>query len=353
MLWIRNKERIKTISALCASALAIYCAIKFSRECTDGVLCGIAFCITVLVPSLFVFMVIASYISNSKVCDIVSKVLSVPTQKILRLPAVCSTAILMSVLGGYPVGARCVSALYENGSISESQAQKLSVIVVCSGPGFVINYIGNALLSNRQSGVILLVSQLIAFVLTALIGGRCIKTKTDYTIASMHNRNTSIVDAVYNGCKATFNMCAMVVIFSAIIAVCENLFVNSHMLCDVVVSTLEVTTACNKLCHRYPLYIISFIVGFGGLSVHFQVFSALKGIKINKALFFLYRIIQGIFAGVATYILLILFPLSSEVFSSVDKVQPNFATSLIGTLALMLTAVCFINSINNEKIIRR
>lgn len=357
MLWIRNldknKERIKSVFALIASILAIYCAIKFSKECSDGVLNGLSFCVTVLVPSLFIFMVIASYIANSRACEILSNILSVPTQKILHLPSVCSCAVLLSMIGGYPVGARCVSELYQNGSINKEHAQKLSMIAVCSGPGFVLNYIGNALLSNSVSGVILLISQFVAFVLTAIIGGRCIKVNKDYTTISVHKKNAGIIDAVYSGCKATVNMCAMVIVFSALISICDGLLQNSPILSDILVSLLEVTTACNKLCGRYPLYVISFIVGFGGMSVHFQVFSALKDIKINKALFFLFRIIQGILAGVTTYILLILFPQQSEVFSSVDKVQPNSASSLWGALALILTAVCFINSINNEKIIRR
>lgn len=357
MVWIRTPDKLKSkakaVLTLVLTFAAIYCAINFSQECSVGILNGLSFCITVLIPSLFIFMVIASYIANSKVSVILSKLLSRPTEKLLNLPGECSLALILSLLGGYPVGARCIAALYDNGSINKSQAQKLSMMAVCAGPGFVLNYIGDALLNNKKAGTVLLVSQIISFIVVAIIFGRGIKVKVDYVDNKTVTHSTGIVDAVHSGCIATVNMCAMVIVFSAVISVCDKVLYSYPILCDAVCGLLEVTTACNRMCTRYPLYVISFLTGFGGISVHFQIFSALKSIDINKGLFFLFRILQGIIASAVTYILLILFPVTSEVFSTVKEVQGTVASSVWGCIALILTAVCFLNSISYTKLKRR
>lgn len=357
MLWIKNQDKIKKIISSFWSVVltisCIFCAIKFSSECRDGIIRGLSFCVTILIPSLFIFMVIAQYVANSKTATILGKIFSPITTSLLKLPKESSSVLILSLIGGYPIGARCISSLYQNGSINEAQAKKLSLIAVNSGPGFVLNFVGSALLKNEKAGAILLFSQVIAFFIVALIVGRFYKIK-DESIATRQSKNKSnIVEAVESGCKATINMCAMVIAFSAVISVCDSVLKDFPTLCDAVACILEVTTACNRMCGKYPLHLISFAIGFSGICVHFQIYSALKSIRINKLLFFLIRILQGITASITTYILLILFPITSEVFSTVEKAQPSTTAPIWGCCALILTAVCFLNSLSNAKLKRR
>ncbi|MBE6824151.1 MAG: hypothetical protein E7513_02270 [Ruminococcaceae bacterium] len=357
MVWIKNYETIKkqlnTTFSLLIITGAIFIALKFSKECSDGILSGLSFCMTVLIPSLFIFLVIASYISSSKAFFIFSKLFGKATERLLHIPQVCSGAVLLSILGGYPVGARCAKSLYDDRVINKEQAKKLSMIAMCSGPSFVLNFVGNALLNNKKAGLILFISQIIAFVAVALICGRTIKLKDESVAKETEYKQTDLVKAVESGCKATFSMCSMVILFSAIISVCDKLLIGYPTVSDFGKILFEVTTACNSLSRKYPLHLISFSIGFGGLSVHFQIYSMLKDIGINKTLFFLFRIIQGIIAGIATYILLILFPCTTQVFSTVTDVSAHISTSVLGCCALLLTAVCFLNSLSYTKIKRR
>lgn len=357
MIWIKNhneiKKKLKIIFTLFTVVLSIFCAINYSKECSKGVINGISFCVSVLIPSLFLFMIIASYISNS----VISKIIGTPFErlatKLLNLPNGSSGVLILSLIGGYPIGARCIESLYLNNKLNEEQAKKLSLVAVSSGPGFVMNYVGEALLNSNKAGVILFVSQIIGFFTTALIIGRCVKIKDDSVVIKQEDSNGSFVDAVEKGCKSTVSMCAMVIVFSAIIEVINKVVISQPLSCDVLSGILEVTTGCNRLSLKYPLHIISAVIGFGGICVHAQVFSALKSVKINKGLFFLSRIIQGITSGFSTYILLILFPISIDVFSSVEKTIPTTKTPLVGSIALILTAVCFLNSTSKINLKRR
>lgn len=353
MIYLRNtekiKHRVKNLLTLTLIILAIYCAIRYSEECSNGITSGLVFCVSVLVPSLFIFMILSSYISNIKAINYINKLLKKPTEKFFNLPKESAGVIIMSLLGGYPVGAKSCASLYESGSINIEQAKKLSMIAVCSGPGFILNYIGRALMHNNKAGTILLCSQYISFFVVAVIVGKLIKVKDETVEIKSHTKKFGIIDAVSSGCTATINMCAIVTAFSAVISVSDSIFSFSSPLSNAVCSTLEVTTACNRLINTQPLYVISFITGFGGLSVHCQIFSILKDIKINKPLFFFLRILQGIISAITTYILLILFPVTEEVFSTVTSTTPTVNSTVWGALALILTAVCFLNSIKLKR----
>lgn len=357
MMWFKNEEKLKNyinnLSALCISVVAIFCALKYSKACSNGVIAGLSLCVTTLVPSLFIFMVIAQYISGSNTIAVISKPFEKIVSKTLNLPKESVSVMLLSLIGGYPIGARCLSALYESGELSQEQAKKLSLIAVSSGPGFVINFVGSALLQNKSAGVILLVSQIMAFFVVAIFVGRFVKVNDENVAVSISHQKTDIVTSVEKGCKGCINMCALVISFTALLYLCDEVFKNHSSLCKALSATLEVTTACTRLVGEYPLYIISAVIGFGGICVHTQVFSALNNIRINKVLFFLFRIIQGITAGTTTYILLILFPQSAQVFSSVESTKAGTGAPLAGSAMLILTAICFLNSISKSKISRR
>ncbi len=82
--------------------------------------------------------------------------------------------------------------------------------------------------------------------------------------------------------------------------------------------------------------------------MHFQIFSALDGIKINKILFFFIRIIQGVITALLTWIFSFVFIAETEVFSS-GEVQNSafFGGSIISAAVLAAVMVCFMLSIKN------
>lgn len=47
----------------------------------------------------------------------------------------------------------------------------------------------------------------------------------------------------------------------------------------------EVCNAVTAVSKDLPIEVVAFSAGFGGLCIHFQIFSALGDIKVNKLLF--------------------------------------------------------------------
>lgn len=105
-------------AALLSLAIIIICTLLliFSRECADGALSGIEMCINVLIPSLFPFMAVSSFIVKSGI----SHTLGRPFAKIMRyafgLSPCFAPVLLLSVTGGYPIGAKSCGELYKSGN---------------------------------------------------------------------------------------------------------------------------------------------------------------------------------------------------------------------------------------------
>lgn len=340
----RNKKAV--LLTLIAGA-GIPCALIFSEACAAGIRGGIALCSGILVPSLFVFMVLTAYLIKSGGADVIARPFGW-LARMMRLPDEAAAAILLSMIGGYPIGAGCVALLYEQGQLSSSEAQKTACIAVAAGPGFVVSFVGRGLLNNMTAGNILLLAQIAAVVLTGVIAGRMIPCSPPPRRRRLTAGGSgALVAAVRSAADATFAMCAMVVLFSAVIEVVST--AAGSRTADALCAVLEITAGCSRLSARVPLYVTAFFIGFGGLSVHFQIFAALGELRVKLLPFFLCRIAQGIIAMAAAYIFLMITPMQSAVFSSSDvPVNAARSATYAGSGALILAALCFVGSISSK-----
>ncbi len=345
-----GESKKSAVTKLVFISAVIFCAMFFGRECSDGALKGIYFCAEVLVPSLFPFMAAAAFVAESGLSRMLGKHLEKPTTMLFGLSGSCAAIILLSLFGGYPVGARGIRTLYENGEINAYEAKKCSYFAVGAGPGFLITFVGVRLLDSSEAGACILAAQIISVIILGVANKYIFREKQSYNSNSelrltSEKLSNALVKAVESGTYGCIEMCGMVVMFSAFNEV------TTRLLADNSASTaanilLEVTTACNLLSSSNNILLIAFAVGFGGLCVHFQVFQALGSVNIKQWIFFLYRIIQGLLTTAFTFIFIRLFRVTLPVFSGTGEAPAlALSTSLLGSVMLMLTGLCFIYNI--------
>ncbi|MBQ7505574.1 MAG: hypothetical protein IJT79_09735 [Ruminococcus sp.] len=341
----RNKQ---AIVEFIFAATIITAVLLWGKECSQGALKGIYFCAEVLVPSIFPFMIISVFIAESGLSEKLGKLSGNICPKLFGVSRNLSAVIIMSMIGGYPVGARGISALYENGKINKSDAVKAAYFAVGAGPGFLITYVGVSLLASRETGLCLLTAQILSVIIIGVLNKFIITEKDGYNsnielCKTFPSFTSAVTKSVISSAYGMLEMCGMVVAFSAVIGIAEKHFSDNTVYLNV---ALEVTAACNLLAENNNVILIAFATGFGGLCVHFQIFTALKKIKINKVLFFVYRIIQGLLTALFTFIFINIFNISLPVFSSVKApLNLSLSTSAIGSALLILCAVSFIYSI--------
>lgn len=330
---------------------------------TKGALEGLQFCGGILIPSLFPFMVLSSLIVRCGLSDKVSNILNFIMNKLFRLPGACGMSFILSMIGGYPVGARGVITLLEKGSISKRQAEYMALFMVGGGPAFIVFVVGDELLKDRTLGLILWICQLLSQIILSVIvshiwgvknerGNKIVKTeKTPFSYA--------LVQSCGDGAAGIINMCAMVVLFSALLGIINSvglseLITDILLFCGLSKPTAhslfpvlwEVTSGCD-ICADTGAGVIlfAFAIGWGGVCVHFQVFSVLGGLRFSKFKFFLCRFFQGVMSSVFTYTALLFYTPSAQVFSNLGSVQVRGSSGThIGSIALFIMCIIFLIS---------
>ncbi len=334
--------------------LGISCLFIFSAECKNGAVNGILMCSGVLVPSLFPFFILSAFVSETGILNCLSPILNKASKLILGLNGNCLVPVILSLLGGYPVGAKSIASLYHKEYLTEEEAKRLTSICCSSGPGFLITFTGVSLLGSKESGIILLLSQIISVlimcILSRFVFGKA-ETNKKVTNLEIPSISEALVNSVNSAVKSTAGMCGFVIVFSIICCVLTEGLGIVGVFGKIIVSLLEITTGVTLVSGELSLEILSALTGFGGLCVHLQIFRELKGIEFSKARFYIFRFIQSSLCLVTSKLLLLAFPVSDSVFSSVSETPAIRSYSgIAGTVALLITSVVFIISVRNKRI---
>lgn len=311
--------KLKT-GTLLALTLAAACALLiFPAQAAQGAADGVGYCLDILVPSLYPFMVLAVFVVKSGLARRIGGFLEGFTQRVFRLPGCAAPTILMSVIGGYPAGARSIAALYEDGSISRSQAERMLCYCVNAGPSFVVTAVGVGFLKSPKAGGILLAAQLIVFLVLGVCCGLAAKREpapAGGRKAQETDAPQALIASAADAARATLGMCCFVVLFAALMNLLR-IFVADPAPSAALSAVLEVTGGCSDLARLgAPAWAISAAIGWGGVCVHFQVFSSLNGLNFSRLRFVLFRALQGLLSAAVSAGLMLLFPESREAFST-------------------------------------
>lgn len=368
---VKNKKPKTVIFGLILAVIFFVLLLCFPSQSAEGVKSGISLCINTLIPSLFPFMFASSLLAfclhkKEKRSERISLF-----QKVFGINGTCGSALLLSIFGGYPVGAVTVSSLYKSGKITETQASLMIYIAFGSGMGFLVSYTGATLFSSRTVGILLFVSQIISVTLMVFLS-RLFLRNIYHRIkkeSSVFNNSTgvnlppadnisdkSIFSLIFHSAlsagKSAFNMCLVVILFSSALSIISSFLSYNSFLRENFYAVWEVSNSVQHFSNTAPLWFIGFITGFGGICVHVQVFFAAENIRFSKAVFFVFRVIQGFLNGLTVYILTLLFPLeqqSTAVFSSVtESPKPIAVESPLKFVILILVCFCFLFSLGQK-----
>ncbi|MDD6808384.1 MAG: hypothetical protein PUD72_08105 [Oscillospiraceae bacterium] len=322
--------------------LALFLAVLLivRTECvSDTVVKTSHLCADTIFPSLFPFMVLSNFISiylkGSK-------------------KSASFSAIILGIIGGYPVGIKTVATLLENKKIDIKDAQILSLFCFGSGPAFLISTIGVGFFHSIKIGVVLFLSQLI----TTLIIGLLVLRK--YKISSESNqviKNVSLTDAlttsVSKSVEGIFLICAYIIIFSVFISLVTS-FYNTDKI-RLALSVFEVTNGCNELSisgsSLTTVPLAAALLSFGGLCVHAQVLSDLKYIGLDYKKFLIVRVCAAGISFLTCRTILLLVPFEISVFSNLGApvtAQLGASGTIIFSMLLTTVLLIFDLDINRE-----
>lgn len=345
------------------------CLLLGAAPVGEGVRRGLTICTTVVIPSLFPFLVLAGFISLSPVCELLARPLGPITTGLLGLPKELGTVVLMSFLGGYPVGARLLSSLQEQGRVDGGTVSRMLCFCVNAGPSFLISAVGVALYTSPRIGVCLLGAQVLSALLMGM-GIGWLGRGRGHRAMPLGERprmpvTAALVQAVTGGAMGMFSICAFVVIFSGLITFLNAsgalpalaaflartlpFGVGSDFYAALFTGLLEVTGGCvaaAALPGRTAFLLTAFLISFGGLSILCQVVACFPGGKVDFRPLLLSRLAGGILTTAIAAPLYDRFcagyPVYSSLYPPILVVSPKsalIAICLIGMCSIVLLGV--------------
>ncbi len=338
-----HKNNIKNIISITLLVLFIILIFTFPQESKNGVVSGILLCGNVVIPALFPFTVCVLMLLKSGFSKIFG-FLRYPIKKIFGLNTCEFSAMFLSLIGGYPIGAKVLEETCNQGYTTTKRAETMLRYCINAGPAFIVLAVGNGILHSKSLGCILLTSHILTSVIIALISSRALKK--DMKEASVQTEALSFGDNfVLSTCEAAstlFNICAFVILFSAISGITES--INIPFL-KYIANLLEITSAVSKTKN---IYFISFLLGFGGISIWLQVICCCKKIKIKILNLILSRLAHGAVSVIITYLQLRFFKFDLYAISNKFDTNPSYVYQT-PTLAISLLAMAILFVISLEK----
>lgn len=315
----KMKHKLRQALLLFAVAGAALLFLTHSKQASSGAQRGIQICLNVLVPSLFPFMVLGVFVVRAGLSRLLGRILELPSKILFHLPGSAAAAVLMSMLGGYPVGARSIAALVKNGDISPRQANRMLCYCVNAGPAFLITAVGAGFLRSPQAGLLLLASHVSASVLLGVFCGILAHREPLEKKANAAPRvqiSQALVDSTQDAARSMLVMCCFVVLFAAVLDL-ARLFLPDARTAALFSGFLEVTGGCSDAAALgAPLWYFALITGWGGLCVHLQILSCTQQWSAELPRFFLFRLLHGVLSAAVCFGLCQLWPQASPVFSN-------------------------------------
>lgn len=336
---VSNAMKLDKLFIILVFTILSTCLLVFSNAGSYGALVGLKLSYSTIIPSLFPFTVCALIIFECYLSQ------SINIKKITRLNEII--IYLISLIGGFPVGAKLIEKAYVNKQISKSNAEFMLAFCVNSGPAFIIIVIGSGFLSSIKLGYLLFTANLLA-TLTLLIFYIIYFPKHESKKVAPVSKSFSenFVSSTYEATQAILMICAYVVLFSTIIEIIKKI-ITVCTVRNYLISLLEIT---NGIAYaENNIYYISFLLGFSGLCVHFQVISMCSTLKPNYFKFLLFRLIHGALNIFYVKELTKILKISTKTISLRNNIQFCFTNHsiLFGVLFIMLS-IAFMLSVKKE-----
>ena len=229
----------------------------------------------------------------------------------------------MSVISGYPVGAKLISEYHKMGFISTKQANKLCSFCSTSGPLFIVGSVGVGLLFSAKIGYILLISHIASSILNGMIYRNVFVDKTEIDFDFENQKTTQ--NLLGESMKDSILSILVVGGFIAMAFLIVDLFVSLNLFYPInwllekfgisgeigtIFSSgfLEVSKGClmisnTGLSNAIKATFASFFIGFGGISVFLQAVTFLKDAKVNLKFYFFQKITHGILSAGLTFLI--------------------------------------------------
>lgn len=300
----------KFVSVTCA--LMLFAAlIAFPDTASASAVQGLKMCASLIIPSLFPFFVATKLISDLGLAQWLGKAFAPISRRLFNVSGSGGTAFIIGVTAGYPMGAAYIASLRQKGSISRDEAERLLIFCNNSGPAFVISAAGVGVFKSPVIGLFLYAVHILAAVLGGIMfaPNGAEKSVETQTVRSSVGFAAAFTNAVKASVSACLSICGFIVAFSVLTGILEKtgvfaaavkllsavfgieLLWSNALFCGILELGNGIGAMNGLSASPVNLALAAFILGWGGVSVHFQTLSVLGGTDIKNARYIIGRFV--------------------------------------------------------------
>lgn len=326
--------------------LLAICFVVFSKTNLIAAKTGLTLWATSVVPSLFPFFVVTELLSHTNLIYHIGRLFDKVMRPLFNVPGECAFAFIMGLISGYPTGGKIVAGLREQGVCTKDEGDRMLAFTNNSGPLFIISFVGISLFGDTKTGILLLCTHILAGITVGILLGKLSakKTKKDTYLSTKNVQHFSskppltlsslgrvLGESIQNAISTILMIGGFVVIFSVIISILTQshlLDYASHLLYPIlnmlgfdlhfanpilsgIVELTNGVSMVSKIAIKsisQNIILCAFLLGFGGISVLFQVFSLLVKTDLSMKKYVVGKLAQGTIAAVYTFLALTFIP---------------------------------------------
>lgn len=307
---------------------------------------GMSLCYDVIIPSLFPFFVCSGLLIYSGFTKVLAKISGPVMRPLFNVGGPGSTALVLGVLSGYPLGAVTACQLYESGYLSKTETERLLAFCNNSGPLFILGAVGSAIYSSGKIGVVLYISHILATLLVGFLFRFYAKDKHTapaYTINQNEEGFSQVFSKVMaNSINSILTISGAVIFFAVISGIVTAHLPFGDVAKSIITGILELTGGTKAISRTLlpitiKLALSAFVVGFAGLCVHIQVASIVSKYNLSLVPYIVGKFLHGLFSALLTYLYFLIFPPEVQVFKDTSAaLSAGFCMSSVYSVITIL-----------------
>lgn len=290
---------------------------------------------TNVIPSLFPFMVISRFIIALGMLSPIENTLGKGMSKLLGIPQKSVSSLLIGILSGFPIGAVTVCESYKKGEMTKDEAEFALCVSHNTGPAFPVGVVGVLLWNNKNFGVFIYFSQILAMLFLCLLKrkdrrGLYIRNTVPKYKAKKITASAALTSSVTSSASSCVGIVGFIVIFKVITEMILSFIPIKFELIRTMISAVAEfssgSASAAELGGAAGAAFSGFAVGFGGISALMQAcaLTAETDLSIKKCA--LFKSIQGAVCAVmctAYYNMFIKEDHVMEVYKKLETIQVN------------------------------
>ena len=147
----------------------ICCLVINPQRYIQSIFSGMLLFAKNVAPALFPFFFFTKLLTGLGGANALGKALKKPVARLYNAPPESGYILVMSLISGYPIGAKLISDFYENGNFTIENCKKVSSFTSTSGPLFVVGTVGTLMLSSPKAGYVLFLCHALGALVNGLI----------------------------------------------------------------------------------------------------------------------------------------------------------------------------------------